>query len=124
MVIKYGNVLLDTFMFDNKDIRISDTTIDEIGNNFSQGTVIDASDCYVVPRFIDTHMHSAVGKIFIDFDDDTYDKITSLEAKRGTTSLVDGVQNLYQSAYLLGALAKWHLNTPHRQSAYPTRSTV
>ena len=90
MIIKNGKVLNGNFTFENTDILISGEKIEKIGK-VDGDDVIDASDLYVVPGFVDTHMHSAVGKTFIDFDDETYEKITEFEAKNGTTSLVPAI---------------------------------
>ena len=90
MIIKGGKVLNDSFEFIDADIVINDEIIEKIGSADGDD-VIDASGFYVVPGFIDTHMHSAVGKTFIDFDDETYEKITAFEAKNGTTSLVPAI---------------------------------
>lgn len=90
MIIKGGTVLKDNFEFIKADISVENGKIDKIGN-LDGADVIDATDCYVVPGLVDTHMHSAMGKPFIDFDDETYEKITSFEAKNGTTSLVPAI---------------------------------
>jgi len=90
MLITGGKVLNDEFKFIDADVLIKDDKIEKIGN--IQGEVtINADGCFVVPGFIDTHMHAAVGKTFIDFDDDTYEKVASFEAKNGTTSLVPAI---------------------------------
>lgn len=90
MIIKNGKVLNDEFEFVCADILINNNKIHEIGE-FNGEDIIDASECFVVPGFVDTHMHSAVGKTFIDFDDETYEKITKFEAENGTTSLVPAI---------------------------------
>lgn len=93
MIIKNGRVLNDSFKFVDTDIFISNGLIENLASVDATDTddCIDAGGCFVVPGFIDTHMHSAVGKAFIDFDGDTYEKITSFEAASGTTSLVPAI---------------------------------
>ena len=54
--------------------------------NLSGDEVIDAAGCYLVPGLIDTHMHGAMGKTFIDYEDDTFEKIAEYVASRGTTA--------------------------------------
>ena len=87
MWIKNGFILNDSFQFIRADLEIENSKIASIGNCYEQG-YLDATDCYVVPGFIDTHMHGAMGKTFIDFDDDTAEIIAKFEARNGTTSLV------------------------------------
>ncbi len=88
MLIKGGNVLNDSFVFEKTNIKTAGDVIECIGNECSDEVVIDATDCYVVPGFIDTHLHGAMGKTFIDPEDDTYEKFAGYEARNGTTSLV------------------------------------
>lgn len=87
MWIKNGFVLDDSFQFIRADLEIEGSKIASIGNCCNQD-YLDATDCYVVPGFIDTHMHGAMGKTFIDFDDDSAEIIAKFEARNGTTSLV------------------------------------
>ena len=87
MWIKGGKLLNDEFQFITGDLQTNGEQIEAIGR-CEKAKAIDASGCYVVPGFIDTHMHGAMGKTFIDFDADTFETIAGFEAKNGTTSLV------------------------------------
>lgn len=91
MIIKNGTVLNDSFSFEKADIEISGQIIEKIDKQLNSCQIIDATDCYVVPGFIDTHMHGARGAEFIAFDDDTFRKIALYEAQHGTTSLVPAI---------------------------------
>lgn len=92
MIIKNGTVLNENFEFVHKDIKIADGLIEILEEHLNENDMIlDAEGCYVVPGFVDTHMHGAMGKTFIDFEQDTYEKIASYEAKNGTTSLVPAI---------------------------------
>ncbi len=90
MIIKNGTVLNHDFKFVDADIETKDEIILSVGKSGGDAD-IDASGCYVVPGFVDSHMHSAMGKTVIDFDDETYRTIAVFEAKNGTTSLVPAI---------------------------------
>lgn len=86
MIIKGGKVLDNTFNFTDTDVVIDGEKIKALDN--AEGDFLDAADCYVLPGFIDSHMHGAMGSNFIDFTDDSYRKVCEFEAKNGTTGLV------------------------------------
>lgn len=87
MWIKNGQVLNDSFVFEQSDIEVQNELIAQIGKTSSEAD-IDATECYVIPGFVDTHMHAANGKMFLDFEDDSADIICEFEAGKGTTTLV------------------------------------
>lgn len=91
MVLKGGKVLNDEFRFVDMDVEVRAGEIYKLDKTITSDELIDVEGCYVVPGFIDTHMHGAMGKTFIDYEDDTYDKITEFEAKNGTTALVPAI---------------------------------
>jgi len=91
MVIKGARVLNDDFKFIEADVLISGDKIEKIDKNIDSEAVIDARDCYLVPGFIDTHMHGAMGDTYIDFKADTIEKIGRYEASMGTTTLVPAI---------------------------------
>lgn len=87
MWIKGGMLLNDEFQFVKADLKTNGERIEIVGT-CNDAESIDACGCYVVPGFIDTHMHGAQGKTFIDFEEDTFETIAAFEAQHGTTSLV------------------------------------
>ncbi len=86
MIIKGGKVLDGKFEFIDADILTEGQKISKIGS--IDGCDIDASGMYVIPGFIDTHMHSSLGKNFVDYDDETYGVVAKFQAENGTTALV------------------------------------
>lgn len=86
MIIKNGNVLLDG-AFVRTDLLISKEKISAVGSfDGADSEAIDASDMYVLPGFIDTHIHGAYGHRFSDPNPDI-DAITGYEASQGVTTL-------------------------------------
>lgn len=51
----------------------------------SDGTVVDASDCYVIPGLVDVHFHGAVGEDFSDASPEGLQKIADFELSQGVT---------------------------------------
>lgn len=88
MVIKNGKVLSDRFEFINADIAIEDGIIATIDKDISGEEKIDAEGMLVLPGFIDSHFHGAVGEDFFQFTEKSYKEISEFEARNGTTSLV------------------------------------
>jgi len=87
VLIKNGTLLNGEFRFMEADVLIEGETITEICK-IGGAPDIDASGCYIIPGLIDTHIHGAMGKTYIDFDNDTSQMIAEFEAKHGTTSIV------------------------------------
>ena len=89
MVIKNGLVLDKDFEFVKTDISF-DSKITEIASS-DTGDFFDAEGCYVIPGFVDTHMHAAMGENFLDFKEDTAKIVCTFEASNGTTTLVPAI---------------------------------
>lgn len=51
------------------------------------GTVLDATGCYVIPGLIDLHFHGCVGYDFCDGTEEAFDAIARHEASRGVTAV-------------------------------------
>ncbi len=60
MIIKNGLVFWDNKSFINKNLFINNDIISDT-DDCSDISVIDASDCYVIPGLIDIHLHGANG---------------------------------------------------------------
>ncbi len=104
MYIKNGTVLTDAFVFEKADVCTEGECISQIGSVQTSEQGIDATDCYVVPGFVDTHMHAAYGKLFIDYEEDTASVISAFEAKNGTTTLIPAI-SAAPTAKMLGCIA-------------------
>ena len=78
MIIKNGLVMTEDFELKRLDLRISGERIAEFGENLEGDDVIDVSGRYVLPGFVDTHIHGAYGTRMGAADAD-YSKITTFE---------------------------------------------
>ncbi len=85
MIIK-GNILNENFEFQKGEVHIENNIIKNIVFN---DNITD--DCYIVPGFIDTHMHGAMGDEFANCNLENSKKIMEYEAQNGTTSLVAAI---------------------------------
>ena len=53
-----------------------------------QGEIIQGNDGYIVPGFIDIHVHGGGGEDFMDSSKEVLDTITSYHASQGTTTML------------------------------------
>lgn len=86
MVLANGKVMSGSFELIDADIRIENGKITEIGSRLSDREIIDVRGKYILPGFIDTHIHGAVGARISDKDVEL-EKITEFEVTQGVTSL-------------------------------------
>lgn len=86
MILKNGLVMDENFKLKHLDIEIEGETIKNIGENLTGNEEIDLSGKYILPGFIDTHIHGAYGQRISDKDPDI-EKITTYEMTQGVTSI-------------------------------------
>lgn len=85
MIIKGGQVLNNDFKFVQTDVTIQGDTITALCD--APCGDIDAHGCYVVPGFVDTHFHGAVGHTMLGTGPEAFDAITAYMASKGTTTV-------------------------------------
>lgn len=89
MIIKNGVLFCDDGIFRALDMKTREDKIVSIGSRFADSQdVLDASDCYVVPGFVDIHIHGAMGA---DLSDGTSDSIRTMGGyllSQGVTSFL------------------------------------
>lgn len=85
MIIKSNNIYSDNGFY-NGQLVITDGKIAE--DSKSRDEIIDFGDKYIVPGFIDIHIHGAMLADFTDGSVETVKTITKYTAKHGTTSLL------------------------------------
>ena len=86
MILKNALVMDEDFCLKELDIRIENEKITEIGKGLSGNDVLDFTGRYILPGFIDTHIHGAYG-IRIDDAVGDYNRITEFEASQGVTAI-------------------------------------
>lgn len=86
MILKNGLVMDKNFELKKLDIKITGEKIAEIDEDLSGDAILDVNDKYILPGFIDTHIHGAYG-IRIDDAVGDHNKITKFEATQGVTSI-------------------------------------
>ena len=88
MIIKNGNLFTEQAQFVKQDISFDGATISQIGENLSGEEVFDATDCYVIPGFVDVHIHGAAGSDFCDNSENDITAIAKYLASQGVTSFL------------------------------------
>lgn len=88
IVIKGGNAVLPDRIEENADILIEEGKIKKTGKNLAGKRVIDAAGCYVMPGFVDIHVHGGGGADFMDATLEAFDTAVKAHLDHGTTTLV------------------------------------
>lgn len=98
------------------------------------GETVDANDGWIVPGFIDIHVHGGFGHDFMEASRDAFDAITRFHAGNGTTGMLattvtaskEAIENVLSAAqgYMAGempgaALLGVHLEGPFISPAFP-----
>lgn len=83
MIIKNGQVFDLEHGFVNRDLYIEGTHI--VSEPQNADTLLDATDCYVIPGLIDLHFHGALGEDFSDASLEGLQKIADYELSEGIT---------------------------------------
>lgn len=90
MILKNAIIIDENFKRQRLDIRVCNDRIVEIGLDLrasdSNEMEMDYSGCYILPGFIDTHIHGAYGSRISDPEPDIA-RITRFEASQGVTSI-------------------------------------
>ena len=85
--IKSNHIVLPNHVDGSGHVLVKDGVIAGVVEEAPQGVeVIDHSDCWVAPGFVDTHIHGFVGRDVMDLDPAGITVICEELARRGTTS--------------------------------------
>ena len=94
MLIKNGTLFSGDCTFNNGDLSIEGKYIAKVNDIVEFKTqriheeVIDATDLYVIPGLIDTHIHGVMGHDFCEANHEGLDIMCSYLAKQGITSFM------------------------------------
>lgn len=98
MIIANGNVFGEDSKFRRGNVHISDDMIADINydNSFCHNgeEIIDADGLYVIPGFVDIHLHGAAGYDFCDGTEKAFQAIIDFELSQGVTSIVPATMTL------------------------------
>lgn len=86
MILSGGRVVNGDFNLKSLDIEIKDGKISDMKAGIVGDDVRDVSGCYVLPGFIDTHIHGAYGTRISDQEPDL-EAMCQFEATQGVTGL-------------------------------------
>lgn len=88
MILKNGWVVDESFTLRTCDVQFQGGRITAIGESLTGDTALDMTGRYILPGFIDSHMHGAMGcKISDAHPLPDLNKITRYEATQGVTSI-------------------------------------
>lgn len=86
MILKNGRVMDENFSLRACDLKIENGVITQIAGSIAGEDAVDMNGCLILPGFIDSHLHGAMGCIISDPEPDLH-KITRYEATQGVTSI-------------------------------------
>ena len=86
MVLKNAIIINQKFQPEKCDLQISGDLIAKLDINIEDEKTFDLTDCYILPGFIDTHIHGAYGTRISDAEP-KIQQMTKFEATQGVTGL-------------------------------------
>lgn len=88
MILKNGWVVDEAFSLRRCDVQIENGLITAVDENLTGDAAIDMTGRYILPGFIDSHMHGAMGHKISDTNPlPDFNAITRYEASQGVTSI-------------------------------------
>ena len=110
MIIKNGTALIGKRLM-SADVAF-DRVITAVGSIHHTDDSFDATDCYVVPGFVEIHSHGAMGHDFTDGDPDGLQPMADYYAAHGVTSFLATTMTAPEDILLTAVTAirdfQWH----------------
>ncbi|QKS48925.1 N-acetylglucosamine-6-phosphate deacetylase (plasmid) [Paenibacillus cellulosilyticus] len=93
LVLKNVKLVTPQGVLDEGWIRLADDRIEALGHgpiaaSSGEGEIIDGAGGWVLPGFIDVHVHGGAGHDFMDADEEGLRAITKFHASHGTTGIL------------------------------------
>ena len=110
MILANAKIVTDDFRLKQLDIEIKEDKIVKIGENLDGDEKIDLSGKYILPGFIDVHIHGAVGERLSGNGNPDMQKILNYEATQGVTGVaislcVESYENILKQLELAAETA-------------------
>lgn len=116
-IIKNGRVFFRG-SFINANVIVEGERITHIGDGHGCGEVIDAAGSYIIPGFIDIHIHGSNGCDFCDGTTEALDTMADYLVSQGVTGFL-GTSMAYDEEHLTKAFtaAKEYMSSTHSKKA-------
>ncbi|GIP37253.1 N-acetylglucosamine-6-phosphate deacetylase [Paenibacillus sp. J31TS4] len=95
VLIRNGRIVTEDGIIENGSLLLEDGRIAWMGDADAEGAptsfegeTVDAQGSYLLPGFIDIHVHGGGGSDFMDATPEALDAITGFHAKQGTTAML------------------------------------
>lgn len=105
-VLKNGVILGSEFEFIDADLIIENGRISDITKNNkvpAADDVIDCTDCFILPGYIDIHTHGCAGYDNMDIGMEAMEAISSHMAYNGTTTYLPTIMTASQEIFIASA---------------------
>ena len=83
-----GKIVTPEKVIENMSLIIDDGKFAEISQTAGGLEIIDAEGCFILPGFVDIHLHGGNGFDFMDGTEEAFESIAEIHCRHGTTSIL------------------------------------